>query len=94
MDTVWNPISTAPRDGTLMFLDYGDGVLSIGAWIDARDEFDGCWHRACTLRPIEWPSTRPRVTLSMIALGSETPIQWQALPLPPLLPDQEEEAAA
>jgi hypothetical protein len=29
---IWNPISTAPKDGTLMFLDYGDGELYVGQW--------------------------------------------------------------
>lgn len=29
----WLPIDSAPKDGTLMFLDYGDGRRSLGRWL-------------------------------------------------------------
>lgn len=81
---IWESIDTAPKDGTLMFLDYGDGVLRIGRWTEAQE--DWFCEAKCTEDGHVYPVDR------FLAPNLE-PRRWQELPSAPLPYREEDEAA-
>lgn len=71
----WQPIETAPRDGTVILLTYADDVL-VGAWDAGESRYpwkylDAEWRRGKGLVPF------------MNGLASHAPTHWMPLPAPP-----------
>lgn len=81
---IWESIDTAPKDGTLMFLDYGDGVLYIGQWRD------GGWVAVAYVMP---ETGGGDVLVPGVDIDSRVPLRWTCFPLPPLPYREEDEAA-
>lgn len=84
---IWESISTAPKDGTLMFLDYGDGALYLGGWQAGRRSR---WVRLYRL---------VKRSGNMDGLNAckrrfdRNPLRWTDFTCPPLPYREEDEAA-
>lgn len=74
----WQPIETAPKDGTPMFADYGDGVLYV-AKFNPPDVFsDGHWQM------LGYFGGRSLSGMTLTSGGDrKPPKRWQPLPAPP-----------
>lgn len=67
----WQPIATAPKDGTTILL-YGEGAVTVGGWMSAADQ--GAEPDEEYLIAAGWWS---------LDLRDNAPTHWMPLPDPP-----------
>jgi hypothetical protein len=72
----WQPIDTAPKDGTEILLFDGE-VVTVGGWISEVDQ--GADYEGQGLIAPGWWS---------LALKDNKPTHWQPLPPPPVTPQE------
>lgn len=79
MTMAWQPIETAPRDGTVILLRGKDGGAAEGSWT--------IWagaHKERDKDPNWYEAPEPDMLISALAgFGHKAPTHWAPLPEPP-----------
>lgn len=87
----WQPIETAPKDGTEVLL-FAPGRLTYGAWVEPSPEPNIKYRDGFAPEP-EWEDFEPYWSSWDGGFTTEhPPTHWMPLPPPPTTPDQTEAA--